>query len=222
MAVEHYEKTEIRDLLKIAYRRGLRISPPTTEELNSPSYIADIRRRLGRYPNERAYQRAKRIADHLRMKLTEAQRMNREACARFIQTNRDRVPDQPPTPLQIALGRRLAVCKDIFFPPECEESWIAWDRFMSLNLTEEDRDIVHEMECRLALGRGEQDSYGHKVRALEYAKRYEADQTRAVAERIDEMLARGCDVEEISEALDIDLGIVLAREGRLPDDFTDD
>lgn len=215
MPVQHYDKAEIRELFRVAHRRGIRVPAPTAEQLNSPQFIQESRTRWGAYPDERDYDRARQMADHLGLRLTEVQRMNWIACRQFISACRKEIPDKVPSDKQIALGKSLAELKGIDLPAECEISYSAWNSFMQTNITREDLDLVHEASIRLCLGGIRLDSYGDQVSALARAKRLLANEAAAIHERVDEMLLGKCDPWEIGEHLGVDVSMVLDRERAL-------
>jgi hypothetical protein len=212
VVVQHYDKSEIRDLIRVARRRGVRLLDPTPEELDSPYFIQKMRSLFAAYPEDRLYERAKRIADHLGLRLTDAQRMNKRACDQFIRDNREKAV-QPPSEKQIALGKMLAEVQGIPFPSECEDSYPAWKAFMRENLTREDMDLIHEVSARLSLGGIKLNNYAHRVWALARAKKFLAREEREIVRRIDEMLCaqEEPDLWDISDALNVPIGKVSER-----------
>lgn len=215
MAVAYFEKSEIRDLLSIARGRGVRIPSPTVEQLDDPQYIQEMRRRLGRYPNDLEYAKAKSIAEQLGHTLTEAERMNRIACKRFIQDGRERLPVKPPTEAQIDLMYSLAEMKGVTPSEACEVEFAAWDEFMSTNITRDDEDRGYEALVRLQKGGIKLDNYGHKVGALALAKRFEEAEEKTLDERIDEMLLGKEDPYNVALDLEIPYERVHERACRL-------
>lgn len=215
MAVAYFEKSEVRDLLSIARGRGLRIPQPSAEQLSDPEFILSIRRRFGHYPNDAIYGRAKRLAGHLGHTLSEAERMNRVACMRFITDNRDRQPTPPPSLDQIKLMNWLADLKGLTPPPECEDSRAAWGEFMQANITADDKERGYEAIVKLQKGGIEIASYGGQVRALALAIRLETLGAKAIEERIDEMLRGGEFPDQVALDLNVPTDMVYKRSAAL-------
>lgn len=213
MGVAFFEKSDVRELLRLARSRGVRVAKPTDDQLNDQDYIESIKTRFGNYPNDLIYSRAVKLAKKFGLTLTEPQRMNHFACQRLIDDCRGYWA--VPTQKQIDLLHWLALLKGIVAPRECEIYFGAWDQFMKSNLTRDDIDRGYDALARLQKGGIDMSSYGKQVYALSLAARLENDGAQIIIDRVDELLLKGFDPLCVADDLGVNSDLVYERARHL-------
>ena len=145
------QKQEARDLIRLAKRRGFRLSL-TKDQLNDPKCVGRFFAIYGDPPSHALFNKAAGIAKYLKVKLTVEQAMNKWHCKKFIGESRGNVPGGMPSEAQIELAGQLADYHRIDVPDAVRISLDDWNAFFQKYLGREERDTIQELAFQLQSG----------------------------------------------------------------------
>ncbi len=210
------QKQEARDLIRLAKRRGFRLSL-TKEQLNDPKCVGRFLAIYGNPPSDALFHKAAGIAKHLKVTLTVEQAMNKWHCQKFINDNKSSIPGGPPSEKQIRLAEQLADYHEIVLSDEVRVSLEEWNAFFAKHLGREEIDYLHEIQIELAI-RIDFGNYGNMVRYLTSYKGVLDDPTllrEAKEDRARVLLLGGEDPFTLAEDLRLDIDRVFEIEREL-------
>ena len=199
------QKQEARDLMRLAKRRGFRLSL-TKEQLNDPECVGRFFAIYGDWPSHALFNKAARIAKYLKVKLTVDQAMNKWHCKKFIRESRSNVPGGMPSEAQIELAEQLADYHGIDVPDAVRISLDDWNAFFQKYLGREERDTIQELAFQLGIYI-DTESYGSMVYHLNLSKRILSNRDalkEAKLDRVRELLKKGEDPFSLALDLDVD------------------
>lgn len=198
------QKQEARDLIRLAKRRGFRLSL-TKDQLNDPKCVGGFLAKYGNRPPDFLFRKVAGIAKYLKVKLTVEQAMNKWHCTKFLGESRAKVPGGIPSEAQIELAEQLADYHEINVPDAVRVSLDDWHAFFQRYLGREERDILEEMERELAKY-VDTESYGSMVYHLNRSKRIFSNRDSLNEAKLDsarELLIKGEDPFSLAQDLNI-------------------
>ncbi len=210
------QKQEARELMRLAKRRGFRLSL-TKERLDDPECVGRFFAIYGDPPSHALFNKAAGIAKYLKVKLTVEQAMNKWHCRKFINDNKSSIPGGPPSEKQIRLAEQLADYHEIVLSDEVRVSLKGWNAFFAKHLGREEIDYLHEIQIQLAI-RIDFGNYGNMVRYLTQYKGVLNGPTllrEAKEDRARVLLLNGEDPFALAEDLQLDIDRVLEIEREL-------